>query len=350
VTDRDTTTPGHAQATPTPPPWYQPPEGVVPPPRATEEPVAPAAAPPAAPGWAAPPQQAPYVAPRPAPQGGRKQAPWVPAQQPSAPPQQPQWGPPQQLPPWAAAAPAPAPGPQAQTLVQPAVPAGAPQAAPAPGRPTPWGPPPAPGAPGTHRKSKGPGAVVWAAVGALLAAVVVIAAVVFGDDLFNGTEAADSAAPAPSVAQDETVTETLPEPDTDSAPPLPSLGEEEPDPSIEPVQPAPLAGDLGLAVAMSSPACDGTWVVFLGATTDPASYPADVQTILDSNPGAQYTITQGGCSSMRQQLPDGTKIYAVWTGPYADQAQACAARAGFGEGAYVKRMDNSTPPEQLWEC
>jgi hypothetical protein len=101
---------------------------------------------------------------------------------------------------------------------------------------------------------------------------------------------------------------------------------------------------------MTAPACDGSWVVFLGAATDPARYVADVRVLLDGTPSAQYTLTQGGCSSMRQKMPDGTLIYTVWTGPYADRAAACAARASLGSTAYVKRMDDTTPAEQTWEC
>ena len=53
---------------------------------------------------------------------------------------------------------------------------------------------------------------------------------------------------------------------------------------------------------------------------------------------------------MRQQTPEGAQIYAVYVGPYPDQAAACAARSAIGGNAYVKRMDNATPPEQLWTC
>lgn len=120
-----------------------------------------------------------------------------------------------------------------------------------------------------------------------------------------------------------------------------------PDPSDAPDV---TTGDLGLGLPMTSPACDGTWIVFLGAATDATRYSADVRALLDSHPGSMYTLTQGGCSSMRQQLPDGSLIYAVYTGPYPDQAAACAARAQVGGDAYVKRMDDVTPAEQLWEC
>ncbi|MGY2126965.1 hypothetical protein [Blastococcus sp. SYSU DS0617] len=101
---------------------------------------------------------------------------------------------------------------------------------------------------------------------------------------------------------------------------------------------------------MTLPECDGSWVVFLGAATEPAAYAADVRTLLNSRPDAKYLLTRGSCTSMRPALSDGTLIYSVWIGPYPDQATACAARAVVGGGAYVKRMDNTTPPEQLWQC
>ena len=310
MTDRETTAPEQSNATVAQPPWQA--AQAVPPPRAPQ-----------------PPAQAPWL---------RTQQPPPPVHQPSTPP--PHW------------APQPTSDPQAaETLVQPAVPAAVQQ--PAPGQTAPWGPPGTPGgpfpppAPGAHRR-RGSGTLLWAALGALLAAAILVGVAFFGDDLWNGTEASGSDRPAPSAAQEEDPADTGT--DTETLPDLPTL---EPDPGAEPpveTDPGVVNGDLGLGVPMTSPACDGTWVVFLGAATDPAAYESDVQTLLDANPGAQYTLTQGSCSSMRQSLPDGTLIYTVWTGPYADQAQACAARAGYGDGAYVKRMDDSTPPEQLWEC
>jgi serine/threonine-protein kinase len=109
-------------------------------------------------------------------------------------------------------------------------------------------------------------------------------------------------------------------------------------------------GDLGLAVPISSPACDGTFVVFLGAATDPAGYVSAINHLLNSQPDTHYTLTQGGCSSMRQQLPDGSLIYAVYVGPFPDQAAACSARGEIGGDAYIKRMDDVTPPDQPWPC
>ena len=68
------------------------------------------------------------------------------------------------------------------------------------------------------------------------------------------------------------------------------------------------------------------------------------------DPGAKYVLTQGACLSLRQSMPDGSQIYAVYLGPYPDQAAACTVSIEFGGGAYVKRMDNTTPPEQTWQC
>ena len=284
--------------------------------------------------------------------------------------------------------------PRAETAVLPVQPAPAAQPAQpahavqrAPGGAAPWVPAPrpaesapawlggAPAGPSTVPPAAGAqpggrGMVVWAAVGALVAAALVAAGVVWGPALWDGETASDASASSPSAVADtgrdtgndtgnDTDSDRDPAPPEDEAvPELPTLGEDDgtgddatgADPTPPGTEPTTPAGDLGLDVLMTPPTCDGSWTVFVGAATDAARYAADVQTLLDAHPAARYTLTQGGCSSMRQQLPDGTLIYAVWAGPYPDQASACAARTQFGEGAYVKRMDNSTPPDQLWQC
>jgi serine/threonine-protein kinase len=104
-------------------------------------------------------------------------------------------------------------------------------------------------------------------------------------------------------------------------------------------------------VPISQPACDGTWVVFLGSSTNPASYQTSIDALLSAHPGSQYMLTAGSCSSLRQALPDGSQIYAVYTGPYTTPEEACAAREQSGDDdAYVKVLDNSTPPDQIWTC
>lgn len=63
------------------------------------------------------------------------------------------------------------------------------------------------------------------------------------------------------------------------------------------------SADLGLATAMSTPACDGSYVVVLGSAITPARYRADVQRFLDTHPGARYLHTPTtGCGSLRQQV------------------------------------------------
>ncbi|MGW3960476.1 serine/threonine-protein kinase [Amycolatopsis sp. NPDC005003] len=105
--------------------------------------------------------------------------------------------------------------------------------------------------------------------------------------------------------------------------------------------------DLGLATAMSTPACDGSFIVVLGSAVTPARYRADVQRFLDAHPGAAYLhAPTTGCGSLRQQL-NGAGIYAVYNGPFATRDAACARRSG---GAYVKRLDNTTPPTQAITC
>ena len=94
------------------------------------------------------------------------------------------------------------------------------------------------------------------------------------------------------------------------------------------------------------------FLVFVGSAVDAATYADDVAAQLAAHPGSAYLLTEGSCSSLRQRLPDGRSIYAVYLGPFPTQAAACAERNGVdaGAGAYVKALDNVTPAEQLWEC
>ncbi|MEU0794368.1 protein kinase [Amycolatopsis sp. NPDC005961] len=105
--------------------------------------------------------------------------------------------------------------------------------------------------------------------------------------------------------------------------------------------------DLGLATAMSTPPCDGSYVVVLGSAITPARYRADVQRLLDTHPGARYLHTPTtGCGSLRQQV-NGADVYAVFDGPFTAKESACARRGG---SAYVKRLDNTTSPAQVVSC
>ncbi|UOX92373.1 serine/threonine protein kinase [Amycolatopsis sp. FBCC-B4732] len=105
--------------------------------------------------------------------------------------------------------------------------------------------------------------------------------------------------------------------------------------------------DLGLATTMSTPACDGSFVVVLGSAVTPARYRADVQRFLDLHPGASYLhAPTTGCGSLRQQV-NGADVYAVYAGPFAAKETACARRSG---GAYVKRLDDTSAPTQVISC
>src|SRR4051794_32468884 len=114
---------------------------------------------------------------------------------------------------------------------------------------------------------------------------------------------------------------------------------------------APQSGeDLGLSTPISHPACDGQWIVLVGAATTPGRYPEGISGLLESYPGSQYLVTEGSCSSLRQRTADGNLIYAVFLGPFPGEADACAMRAQVGGGAYVKVLDDTTPPEQAGSC
>ncbi|MDT7805158.1 MAG: hypothetical protein QOI78_8591 [Actinomycetota bacterium] len=107
------------------------------------------------------------------------------------------------------------------------------------------------------------------------------------------------------------------------------------------------AADLGLATPLSTPACDGSYVVVLGSAITPARYRADVQQFLAAHPGAHYLHTPStGCGSLRQQV-NGADVYAVYEGPFAGKENACARRTG---AAYVKRLDNTTSPATVVSC
>jgi serine/threonine-protein kinase len=178
----------------------------------------------------------------------------------------------------------------------------------------------------------------------LLSAALV--AIVWNRPEVDGTTSSDA-------EQQETATPTVSTPGASEFPTTPATSVP-PLTSVPPETAPPTSsagGDpLGLGVPMAPPACDGSWVVILGSATDPASYAADLSALLSANPGAKYVLTQGACPSLRQQTAEGQQIYAVYVGPYPDQAAACAVKLATGVQAYVKRMDGTTPPDQTWSC
>jgi len=188
---------------------------------------------------------------------------------------------------------------------------------------------------------------LWA-LGALLLAAAAVLAIVLGDDPTDTSPSARTASPGTTAAED-----SADESDASSAPTLPTLDSSEGAAEELPPGPSPTDADtdpLGVGVPMTPPECDGSWIVILGSATDPATYEPDVSRWLEPDPEAQYVLTEGACTSLRQRSTDGNQIYAVYLGPYPDRESACEVSTEIGGGVYVKRMDDATPPDQTWTC
>ncbi|WP_420124776.1 DUF6777 domain-containing protein [Nakamurella sp.] len=109
-------------------------------------------------------------------------------------------------------------------------------------------------------------------------------------------------------------------------------------------------GDLGLSRPISRPACDGTGIVILHSSVDPAAYASEMQTYLDRFPDAQYLRTDlTGCSSLNRVSQQGTLIYAAYLPVGPDQTAVCAAQQQAG-AAYSKWLDNTSDPNGRIAC
>ncbi|MGY3320782.1 hypothetical protein [Arthrobacter sp. TE12232] len=159
----------------------------------------------------------------------------------------------------------------------------------------------------------------------------------------SGRLSAQDSVPAATPVSQPTVTST------DQAslePPAPATVVAAP-PSAQPAPPSPTQpGDLGLTSPLRPVDCTGKFAVFYHSSITPSAYSQDVQANLASHPGSKYLLTLGSCSSLYQMSNKGTMIYAVYGGPFDTLAQACVAASRFPDEAYVKVLDNSTPPDQ----
>jgi serine/threonine protein kinase len=116
-------------------------------------------------------------------------------------------------------------------------------------------------------------------------------------------------------------------------------------------QPATPTADLGLHTPISSPACDGSYIVIVGSAVSKAHYASDVQRFLDQHPGANYLHAPStGCGSLRKVYDDGTEIYAAYYGPFRNKQEACARKEDTGGGAFIRTLDNTTPPAHVVSC
>lgn len=107
--------------------------------------------------------------------------------------------------------------------------------------------------------------------------------------------------------------------------------------------------DLGLAIPVDIIPCDGQYRTFYFSSIDPASNAKEIQSHLNAYPGSRYLVTEGSCSALNQVSKNNTRIYAVYSGPYATAASACQAKAG-NAGAYVKLMTPSSNSESTVAC
>ncbi|HEX6355496.1 serine/threonine-protein kinase [Actinophytocola sp.] len=110
------------------------------------------------------------------------------------------------------------------------------------------------------------------------------------------------------------------------------------------------AADLSVSVPISTPACDGGYIVIVGSAIDPNNYQRTVQAFLDANPGARYLHTPStGCSSLQQQV-DGVDVYAVYYGPFVRKNRACEMRNDIGGDTFIRRLDNTSTPAKGVSC
>jgi serine/threonine protein kinase len=114
--------------------------------------------------------------------------------------------------------------------------------------------------------------------------------------------------------------------------------------------PAYRRADLGISTPISTPLCDGRYIVIVGSAMSEDTYAADVQRFLDEHPGAEYLHSPSTCTSLRPFDDDGTDIYAAYYGPFTTSQEACARKAETGGDAFVRVLNNTTPPEDVVSC
>jgi serine/threonine protein kinase len=110
------------------------------------------------------------------------------------------------------------------------------------------------------------------------------------------------------------------------------------------------SADLGVSKPISSPACDGSYIVVVGSAVNKTNYASDVEQFLKENPGTNYLhALSTGCSSLRSHLED-VEIYAAYYGPFGDKSVACTKKAAVGGDSFVRRLDNITPFDEIVPC
>jgi serine/threonine protein kinase, bacterial len=114
---------------------------------------------------------------------------------------------------------------------------------------------------------------------------------------------------------------------------------------------APNNNDLALATAPTYQACEPpTGIVVIESVFNPGSYAADVQRLIDANPGALWLRTDQSCPSLRRATDTGGPIYAVYRVAGYTEADICTAVRAEGGIAYGKWMDTVHSPDYVVPC
>ncbi|MDH3007875.1 serine/threonine-protein kinase [Gordonia alkanivorans] len=206
----------------------------------------------------------------------------------------------------------------------------------------PWAPPP--------RRSSPAIPIALATIVVLLVCLGVVGWAILSSGTDEPTTSAREASTLTTV-ESSTVGSTPPSP-PQTPPAQTPPAQTPPTTAASPAPPPPIrsAGDLGLSVPITRPACDGTGIVVVGNAVAPGAYAAEVQSFLDRFPGASYLRTDQSCASLRQQSDDGNPIYAVYYVAGQTLGDICGLRNRVGGDSYGKWLDNTTDPASFITC
>lgn len=184
---------------------------------------------------------------------------------------------------------------------------------------------------------------------AVVAAIVVLAGLVFGVLRLVGGETSGEAFAVNNAVVPTTRVNSAPSPKAaGDAPSVQQIPPEAVPATIVPQQ--PIRGDLALSVPITAPSCDGTGIVVIHSAVDPASYAQEISSALAANPGASYLRTDNSCPSLRQQSDAGNPIYAVYRPAGPTTQSICGAVASGPSGSYGKWLDLTTDPTVIVPC
>ncbi|MGX1769702.1 serine/threonine protein kinase [Dietzia sp. NPDC055343] len=208
-----------------------------------------------------------------------------------------------------------------------------------------WNDPGASG-PGPLSPPQSRNGVTWA-LGALVVVLVVALAGVVGYLLAAPDDEPPAAVPAEFSSQ-----QSAPERVTVTAAPAPSASPPEVATTVTPVgdRGNTTAGDLGLPIPMTRPACDGRGIVVLYSAVTPGDYAQEIASALEQYPGASYLRTDMACPSLRQRDENGNVIYAVYRPSGYSKQELCSDVRSAGSTAYGRWLDTTSDPSVLVTC